>query len=394
MVPVGGFSMKFRNLGVAAAGMAFLAVSAFAQITTIEGIVKGQDGKPVEKAEIQILRTDIKGSYKTKTDKKGHYLYMGLPMGKYDVSVLVDGKVLDAMKNVSTRPGDPIPVNFDLKASQADKAQQQAQMAKAIETGTLSKEQERSLTPEQKAAMEKQIKEQSEKMKKNKELNDAFNAGMEAMTAKKYDEAVTAFEKAAAADPSQQAIYAQLGEAHLKMSEGKTGADYDAHIAKAMEAYSKAIELKPDDPGSHNNYALALGKAKKFPEMQAELKKAADLDPQNAGKYYYNLGAMLVNAGQTEPAVDAFKKAIELQPNYADAYYQYAVSLSAKMSTDKDGNVVAPPEMAPALNKYLELAPTGANAEAAKALLQGINAKVETKFTDPNAPAKKATKKK
>src|SRR3954470_16177827 len=155
--------MKFRNLGVAAAGMAFLAVSALAQITTIEGVVKGQDGKPVEKAEIQILRTDIKGSYKTKTDKKGHYLYMGLPMGKYDISIVVDGKTLDSMKNVSTRPGDPIPVNFDLKATQADQAQQQAQMAKAVESGQLTKEMERSLTPEQKAAMEKQIKDQSEK---------------------------------------------------------------------------------------------------------------------------------------------------------------------------------------------------------------------------------------
>src|SRR3954462_3015334 len=205
--------MKFRSLGLAA-GMALLAGSAFAQITTIEGIAKDPTGKPIEKAEIQIVRTDIKGSYKTKTDKKGHYLYMGLPMGKYNVDVLVDGKVLDAMKGVSTRPGDPIPVNFDLKATQADKAQQQAQMAKAIETGTLTKEQERSLSHEQKAAMEKQIKEQSEKMKKNKELNDAFNAGMEAMTAKKYDEAVTAFDKAAVADPTQQAIYAQLGEAH------------------------------------------------------------------------------------------------------------------------------------------------------------------------------------
>src|SRR5436190_12395532 len=214
--------MKFRNLGVAAAGMTFLAASAFAQITTIEGIVKGQDGKPVEKAEIQIVRTDIKGSYKTKTDKKGHYLYMGLPMGKYDVSVVVDGKVLDAMKNVSTRPGDPIPVNFDLKASQADKAQQQAQMAKAIETGTLSKEQERSLTPEQKAAMEKQIKEQSEKMKKNKELNDAFNAGMEAMTAKNWQAAIDSFGKAATMDPTQQAIWAQLGEANMRLAETKT----------------------------------------------------------------------------------------------------------------------------------------------------------------------------
>src|ERR1051325_4824063 len=231
--------MKFRNLAVAAAGMSFLAVSAFAQITTIEGIVKGQDGKPVEKAEVQIVRTDIKGSYKTKTDKKGHYLYMGLPMGKYDVSVLVDGKVADAMKGVSTRPGDPIPVNFDLKASQADKAQQQAQMAKAIETGTLTKEQERSLSPEQKAAMEKQIKEQSEKMKKNKELNDAFNAGMEAMNSKNYAAAVTSFDKASQLDPTQTAVWAQLGEAHMKTAETKTGAEYDAEVGKAMEAYQK-----------------------------------------------------------------------------------------------------------------------------------------------------------
>ena len=91
--------MKLRNLGVALAGMAFLGVSAFAQITTIEGIVKGADGKPVEKAEIQITRTDIKGSYKTKTDKKGHYLYMGLPMGKYTIDVVVDGKKADSVSN-------------------------------------------------------------------------------------------------------------------------------------------------------------------------------------------------------------------------------------------------------------------------------------------------------
>src|SRR5215831_9949917 len=99
--------MKLRNLAVAAAGTAFLAVSAFAQITTIEGMVKGPDGKPIEKAEIQITRTDIKGNYKTKTDKKGHFLYMGLPMGKYDVEVVIDGKTADKTSKVKTSPGDP-----------------------------------------------------------------------------------------------------------------------------------------------------------------------------------------------------------------------------------------------------------------------------------------------
>src|SRR3954466_9139972 len=120
--------MKFRNLAVAAAGAAFLAVSAFAQITTIEGMVKGPDGKPIDKAEVQITRTDIKGSYKTKTDKKGHYLYMGLPMGTYTIDLLVDGKKMDSVAKVQTRPGDPIPVNFDLKATQQDQQSKNAEM--------------------------------------------------------------------------------------------------------------------------------------------------------------------------------------------------------------------------------------------------------------------------
>lgn len=382
--------MKFRNLAVAAAGTAFLAVSAFAQITTIEGMVKGPDGKPIEKAEIQITRTDIKGNYKTKTDKKGHYLYMGLPMGKYDIDLMVDGQKKDSVKGVSTRPGDPIPVNFDLKNSAAEQAAKQAEMQKAIEQGQLTKEQERSLSPEQKAAMEKQIKEQSEKMKKNKELNDAFNAGMTAMQSKQWAEAVAAFDKAATIDPTQTAIFQQLGEARMKMAEGKTGAEYDTNVGEAMKAYQKAIELKPDDAATHNNYALALGKAKKFPEMQAELKKAADLDPQNGGKYYYNLGAMLVNSGQGEAAGEAFKKAIELTPTYADAYYQYGVTLVGQAKIDSaTGKVTPVPGTVEAFQKYLELQPNGPWAGAAKEMLTSLGGSVETKFTDPNAPKKK-----
>src|SRR5689334_1885999 len=99
--------MKFRSLGFAAAGIALLAVSAFAQITTIEGVAKDPTGKPIEKAEVQITRTDIKGSYKTKTDKKGHYLYMGLPMGTYTIDLIVDGKKVDSVSKIQTRPGDP-----------------------------------------------------------------------------------------------------------------------------------------------------------------------------------------------------------------------------------------------------------------------------------------------
>src|ERR1043166_2855807 len=135
--------MKFRNLSVAIAGLLAVALVSPAQVTTIEGIVKGADGKPLEKAQVKIIRTDIKANYDTKTDKKGHYLYMGLPLGNYNVELYVEGKKVDAMNGVRTRLGDPLPVNFDLASNAALNAQKQAEMQKAAETGQMSKEPER-----------------------------------------------------------------------------------------------------------------------------------------------------------------------------------------------------------------------------------------------------------
>lgn len=387
--------MKLRNLVLVAAGMLFLAFTALAQITTVEGDVKGADGKPVQNAVVKITRTDIKGNYETKSNKKGHYIYMGLPIGNYNLAVFVDGKQVDQMTNVRTSPGDARAVDFDLKASQQDNSAKAAQIQKAVETGgKIPDELARGLTSEQKAAMEKEIKDRSEKAKKRNDLNDSFAAGIAAKDAKQWDQAIASFNKAAELDPTQTAVWAQLGEVYGKLAETKTGAEFDSTIQKALESYTKSIELKPDDAASHNNYALALAKAKKFPEMQAELKKAADLDPVNGGKYYYNLGALLVNSNQGEAAGEAFKKAIELTPTYADAYYQYGVTLVGKAQIGADGKVTPVPGTLEAFQKYLELQPEGAFAQSSKEMLITLGSTVDTKFQNPNATKKTTTTKK
>jgi tetratricopeptide (TPR) repeat protein len=381
--------MKFRSLALSAVGLLVLSFTSLAQITAVEGIVHGTDGKPVQGAKIVLVRTDIKGHYDTKTDKKGHYIYMGLPYGKYDVSVEIDGKMMDQVKGLQTRPGDPTPVNFDLKAQTQQNSSKQAEMQKAVETGQISDDLKRQMTPEQKAALEKTMKEQAEKMKGRKELNDAFNAGMDAVKAGDFEKAVESFGKASTLDPTQVAVWSQLAEAYVKLASTKTGADFDTNLQKGLDAYSKAIELKPDDAASHNNYALALAKAKKYPEMQAELKKAADLDPTNGGKYYYNLGAVLVNTGQNDAAADAFKKAFEITPTYAEAYYQYGVMLVSKAQFAADGKVTPAPGTVEAFQKYLELAPTGQFAQAAKDMLTTLGSSVTTNYQNPDAKKKK-----
>lgn len=392
-----------RNLvGLSSILALFLGLSAapaFSQTGAIEGTVIGADGKPVGKdvALILITRTDIKGNYKVKTNKKGEFFHAGLPLGTYDVACEIDGKMVDNIKGVRMRLGDPVPVKFDI----GKLAAQQQAMQKAAETGTVTKEMERDMTPEQKAALEKQAKERSEAMKKNKELNDAFNGGMEAMKTSNFQGAVESFEKAATMDATQHVIFGQLADAYGSLAKAKTGAEKDALNAKSLEAFQKAITLKPDDAAYFNNYGLALARAGKFPEAQENLNKAAALDPAGAGRYFYNLGALLVNAGQNEPAGVAFKKAIEADPNYADAHYQMGIYLTGKAQVDaKTGKMTFPEGTQQSFEKYLALKPDGQFAASAKGMIETMGGTVQTTYTNPdakkNTPAAKApaTKKK
>jgi tetratricopeptide (TPR) repeat protein len=379
--------MTLRNLALAASGLALFACVALAQQGSMEGMVKGPDGKPMIGAMVKIDRTDIKAHYQVKTDKKGHYFHAGLPYGIYNVSIDVDGKDQVVQQGVRIPvPNSSDPVNVPIDLSQAAAAQAAAE-SKAQATQAAA-DATRGMSAAEKAALEKQNKEREEALKKNKELNDAFNAGIAAAQAKQYDQAVANFSKASELDPKQNVVWAQLAESEMNLAGTKSGADSEAEMQKGLDAYTKAIELKPDDAGYHNNYALALAKAKKFPEMQVELKKAADLDPGNAGRYYYNLGAVLTNAGQTDAAGEAFKSATEKDPNYADAQYQYGVFLLSKATVTADGKTTPAPGTVEALQKYLELQPAGPHAEEAKALLAQLGSTIDTTYK----AAKKAKK--
>jgi tetratricopeptide (TPR) repeat protein len=380
---------KLSRSLTALAGLFLFSLAASAQTSSLSGEVKDEDGKPLVGAWVMIERTDIKGNYKVKTNKKGEYFHAGLPLGTYNIRLEVDGKVRDQVKGVRTRLGDPLPINFDLQGQK--KKSQEVQAAAA--SGTLTKEQERSMSPAEKAAMEKALKEREQSLQKTKGLNDAFVGGMEALKAQKYDDAVTAFIKAAEMDANQHVVWANLAEAYFGQAKSKTGDEQTALMNKGFEAYGKALALKPDDAGYHNNYALALARGKKFPEAQAELTKAAQMDPANAGRYYYNLGALLVNNQQLEPAGDAFKKAIEADPNYADAYYQYGIYLISKATTAADGKVTPQPGTKEAFEKYLELKPDGPYAESTKGMLSMISGQIAVEYKNPDAPAKKGKKK-
>ena len=373
------------------------ASAAFAQTTTVEGDVKDANGQPLKGAVIKLDRTDIKGHYQVKSDKKGHWLYTGLPMGVYDISCEVDGKVVDKEGGVRSKYGDSTTVDFDLRKVQ----QQQAAANKANAGGQLTQEQARGMSKEQKEQYEAQMKQRAEQMKKNKALNDAYNAGKDALTAAgadqdktkkgtEYQTAVDNFKKAADLDATQEAVWAGLGDAYYGLANTQTGDDRTKSFDESITAYNKVLSINPNEAAIYNQLGNIYGAEKKIPEATQALTKAAQLDPAMAAKAYYNMGANLVNSGNSDQAADFFKKAIDADPNYADAHYQYGICLMGKAQVDsKSGKITPPAGTADEFQKYLELKPDGQNAQSAKDMLASLGETVQTKVSVPGAKKKK-----
>jgi len=355
---------------------------AAAQFGQMTGSVIGEDGQPAANMVVAIDRDDIKGHYEVKTDKNGKFFHAGLPLGRFTVSVMKDGKKLFSQGNVQTRLSAPVDVPINLREERARTEAQAAGLQIPAEQGG-------KLTEEQMKAIEAASKERDEAIKKRQELMSKFGAAMEAMKNKDFDTAITTFQAASEVDPTQHVIFAQLGEAYSgKAGQSKDSAQKKEFLTKSTDAYKKAIEIKADDASYHNNYALALVNLGQVQEAQAELMKAAQIDTANAGQYYFNLGAVLVNTGHMQEAADAFRKSTEASPTSADGYYQLGVTLIGMATLDpKTGAMLPPPGTQEALQKYLELAPTGKDAAAAQSLLDTLNAAVPTAVGAKPAPA-------
>jgi hypothetical protein len=103
-------------------GFILLSGSASAGTSTIEGIVKDPNGRPIRGADVRIeAKTDSSWNKVVKTDEKGHYVSSGLPAGTYRVTLVVAGSVKASINNTTTKSGNPTELNFELKSPAASK---------------------------------------------------------------------------------------------------------------------------------------------------------------------------------------------------------------------------------------------------------------------------------
>jgi tetratricopeptide (TPR) repeat protein len=378
---------RFAILLFAILALGLCVPSVFAQQGTVKGVCKDAQGTPIADAVVVYANQDNGQKYPLKTNKKGEYFSLGLTPGKYNVTLYKTPDDQKANKEMDHVNGfqvqlDENTLDFDVKKEQENAAKGQG------------------LTPEQLKAMQEAQAKNAKETNTVKSLNDKLNAAKTAADAGDFDTAIASLNEANQLDPSRDLIWFKLGDYYRLSAPKQTDpAEKQKRLESAVESYQKAVQLKQavtndKDPNAaknlaayYNNLADALNKAKKIDDAVKNYEEAAKLDPTSAAQSYFNIGAVYTNAGRPDQANAAFDKAIAADPTKAEAYYQKGLNLLGKATLQGD-KTIAPPGTAEAFQKYLELTPTGPNAQSAKDLLASLGSTVETSYGKKKPPKK------
>ncbi|HSR49944.1 MAG TPA: tetratricopeptide repeat protein [Acidobacteriota bacterium] len=313
----------------------------FGGVLAQSGIIKGKvvdpEGNGIPDAEVRIVGMDVKREYKIKTNDDGEFLHIGVNFqGVYRVIASKEGYTggfVEGVRPKSDRGGEGLEIIMEKG--------QQRQMAFEV-----SDEEKERLRKEREKA-----KERAEK------LSSSFQAGLDAFAAEDFETAKEQFMEAAEAAPDEPNVWGNLGQTHARLGE----------YEEAAAAYQKAIELNPAEPAFHQNLGGVYSSMGEADKAKAEYEKAAEIasatNPQAAADSYYNMAVGFINTGQNADAAEALQKAVEFNPNHAEAHYQLGIVLLGLNKFD---------ECRSHFEKYIELKPNSENAVVAQQILDSL----------------------
>ena len=134
----------------------------------------------------------------------------------------------------------------------------------------------------------------------------------------KLEEAIEAYNKALAIKPDYAEAYCNIGVALA--DQGK--------LEEAIEAYNKALAIKPDYAEAYSNMVLPSQDQGKLEEAIEAYNKALAIKPDYA-EAYSNMGLALADQGKLEEAIEAYNKSLSLKPDYAEAHLNMSYALLA-----------------------------------------------------------------
>ncbi len=405
----------FHRYFVYAVACAALIVSASivgsAQTGQLRGhvIMKNADGTTTRVAEatVDVFRVDLAAKYQAKTNKKGEFVWAGLPfIGDYVIAASLPGAQPNYLKGVKV--GRDVDYEIELFPSGDGKRLTIEEIkAQISRSGTATEEARPSAEDAAKRAeMIKKNEEIAKSNARNQNINEivgrTFKAGNEALKLKNYDEAIKQYQEGLVADPEQGVLFLQISEAlrqrgverfnaTIKSADADKTAGFDLakqDFRQAAENSQKAVDLIQKEEVKTDPQAAAGQNLRKLNAMIARMEGmrlfvtkvdptkadaglaayadyiALEVDPIKKDKARREAAQMLLDAGAGDKALIEYQKILTDKPDDPDAMYGAGLALYAT------GDKAKYQEAANYFQRFVDRAPDNhKDKEAVKAVL-------------------------
>ena len=140
---------------------------------------------------------------------------------------------------------------------------------------------------------------------------------------------IVLFQQAIVADPNYALAYTGLAETY-SVSTGYGGLVQPQQARTMTEDLSrKAVELDPSLSEAHTARAMALAFSLKWKECESEFRRAIELNPNNANAHYFYAFIFLMPHNRIDQSLEEFRTALSLDPFSPIVNTNYALTLVA-----------------------------------------------------------------
>ena len=138
---------------------------------------------------------------------------------------------------------------------------------------------------------------------------------------------IALFQQAIAADPNYALAYTGLADTYNVAPSYGIGVSPQQALLLSDEAARKALELDDNLSEAHCARAMALANFWRWSEVEPEFRRAIELNPNNANAHYFYGFLYLMPQKRTDQALDEFRTALSLDPLSPIVNMNYAVTL-------------------------------------------------------------------
>ncbi|MCD6330247.1 MAG: tetratricopeptide repeat protein [Candidatus Cloacimonetes bacterium] len=139
-----------------------------------------------------------------------------------------------------------------------------------------------------------------------------------------HEAAIQHFNEAKKINPELPQVYNNLGNAHESLGQ----------LHEATKDYEKAISVQTNYTDSYYNLARVYTEMREFEKAESTLNKLIIIDSNNAYACF-GMGNMYAKKRDFSRAIIWFEKAIDLKSNYGEAYYKLGVTYGLMGDMDK-----------------------------------------------------------